>query len=112
MTFNYRKGFSSLPVAITLSILLVGIAIVEHFGYSDVHSFTSEQKLAIYRDHKKFSAIQLTPQYSEFGTPTPTSYRFSLRTGEKSSGYLVEGTIGFSTIKVERKTQSVNMCPI
>src|SRR3989344_2381347 len=28
MTFNYRKGFSSLPVAITLSILLVGIAIV------------------------------------------------------------------------------------
>ena len=81
-------------------------AILTHNGLSGLTSFSDEQKLLIYRDHKKLAAIQ----FELVGQ----KYQFQLQTGiEGQQGYYVTGTIdGSGKIKVERREANFPSCPI
>lgn len=81
-------------------------AILNHNGLSDLTAFTDEQKLLIYREHKKLAAIQ----FELVGE----KYKFQLQTGtEGQSGFMISGAIdGDGRIKVEQRDPSFPSCPI
>jgi hypothetical protein len=66
-------------------------------------------KLAVYREHKKLNAIILTPEYEGMGASGIRDYKFYLQI----EGYAIEGTIDLrGTVKVTKKEQNGNMCPL
>jgi len=80
-------------------------AILAHNGLTGLTSFTDEQKLLIYREHKKLAAISLEL--------TGDRYLFKLQTDEGiGKGFRVSGWIdGQGTVTVQDKTPSVPSCP-
>lgn len=80
-------------------------AILEHLGLQNKAEYTSEEKLQIYREHKKLLlAVQLTA--------SDDIYNFVLRVGE-DQGERIEGTITPSgQITVQEREPSFNTCPI
>jgi hypothetical protein len=79
--------------------------IIKQAGLTEQATYSDEQKLRIYREHKKLTrALTLTPEGDH--------YAFIIRTG-RNQGKLIEGTISSSgTIKVLNETNSFNTCPI
>ncbi len=80
-------------------------AILKHLGLLNKTDYTNEEKLLIYREHKRLSlAIEMTA--------SGNVYRFVLRIGE-GQGERIEGTITPSgKIKVLKREPSVNTYPI
>lgn len=81
-------------------------AILAHNGLSGQTTFTDEQKLLIYREHKKLAAIL----FELIGD----RYQFQLQTGQDGGrGFLIKGTIdGQGSIEVLERTASFAACPI
>ncbi len=80
-------------------------AILNHNGLGGLNSFTDEQKLLIYRDHKKLAAI--------FFELAGDQYQFQLRTADQQQGFNIQGLIdGAGKITVQHKDPSFATCPI
>jgi len=81
-------------------------AILEHNGLSGLTTFTDEQKLLIYREHKKLAAI-----YFEW---VGDKYQFQIQTGsEEQQGFIIKGTIdGNGSIGIQQRDPSFVTCPI
>ena len=81
-------------------------AILSHNGLSGSTTFTDDQKLLIYREHKKLSAI-----YFQL---VGDKYQFQIQTGsEGQQGSVITGTIdGNGSIKIEKQEQGFPSCPI
>jgi hypothetical protein len=81
-------------------------AILAHNGISASASYNDEQKLLIYREHKKLAAIQFTL--------APTGYQFQLRIAiNKGSGEQITGLIdGQGTTTVQQRSPTLATCPI
>ena len=80
-------------------------AILEHNGLSGTTDFTDEQKLLIYREHKKLSAISLEA--------AGDAYQFQLETADGQQGLLISGLIDSrGQITVKQKTPTLATCPI
>jgi hypothetical protein len=81
-------------------------AILSRNGLSGTTTFTDDQKLLIYREHKKLAAIyfQLVGE----------SYQFQIQTGaEGQQGSLITGTIdGNGSIEIVQQDQTFPSCPI
>jgi hypothetical protein len=80
-------------------------AILKHLGLPNKGEYTSEEKLLIYREHKKLTlAVEMTA--------SGDAYHFILRVGE-GQGERIEGTITMSgEIKVLKREPSFNTYPI
>jgi|SRR6266540_3161902 len=80
--------------------------ILTHNGLSGSTTFTDEQKLLIYREHKKLNAI-----YFE---QVNDKYQFQIQTGsEGQQGSVVTGTIdGNGSIKIQKQEPGFPTCPI
>lgn len=80
-------------------------AILKHLGLPNKTEYTNEEKLLIYREHKKLTrAVEITA--------SGDSYNFILRVGE-GQGERIEGTITPSgKIKVLKREPSFNTYPI
>ncbi len=80
--------------------------ILNRNGLSGVATFTDEQKLLIYREHKKLNAI-----YFEL---VGDKFNFQIQTGsEGQQGFLISGTIdGNGSIEVQEQNPSFPACPI
>lgn len=80
-------------------------AILQHLGLPNKDEYTDEEKLLIYREHKKLT-------YQVAVTPSGDMYQFTLRVGE-GQGERIEGTVAASgSIKVSKREPSFNTCPI
>jgi hypothetical protein len=81
-------------------------AILDYLSLGAKSSYTDEEKLLIYRQHKRLTRIiQMTAGASG-------SFTFSLRTGE-GQGLKIDGTVSATgAIKVTSSTTSFNTCPI
>jgi hypothetical protein len=80
-------------------------AILNRLGYSGIVSFTDEQKLLIYQEHKKLT-------YMVEISPSGNNYNFTLRVGE-GQGQRIRGTITpAGAIAVTTTEPSINTCPI
>jgi len=80
-------------------------AIVEQLGLPNKAEYTGEEKLQIYREHKK---LRLAVQMTALGD----AYQFILRVGE-GQGVCIEGTITPSgEMTVQKREPSFNTCPI
>jgi hypothetical protein len=80
-------------------------SILSHNGMSGMTSFTDEQKLQIYRDHKKLAAILVEALGDK--------YQFQLRTADQRQGYAIQGLIDAGgNISVQEKTPTLATCPI
>ena len=81
-------------------------AILNHNGLSGSTTFTDDQKLTIYREHKKLNAI-----YFELAGDR---YQFQIQTGlEGQQGDVVKGMIdGNGSIDVQERTPGFPSCPI
>ena len=81
-------------------------AILNHNGLAGSTTFTDEQKLLIYREHKKLNAI-----YFEL---VGGKYQFQIQTGsEGQQGSVIMGTIdGEGSIDVQKQEQGFPTCPI
>jgi hypothetical protein len=80
--------------------------ILSHNNLAGVTMFTGEQKLLIYREHKKLNAI-----YFEL---TGDKYQFQIQTGsEGQQGTFITGTIdGNGSIEVQKQEPGFPTCPI
>jgi hypothetical protein len=81
-------------------------AILAHNGLSGLATFSDEQKLLIYREHKKLAAIHFELSGDE--------YRFQLQVAKtEGEGFLVTGTIdGNGKITVLERQPGIATCPI
>lgn len=81
-------------------------AILSHNNLSGTASFTDEQKLLIYREHKKLNAV--------FFEVVGDTYRFQIQTGsEGQQGSLITGTVdGRGSIEIQNEQSSFPSCPI
>jgi hypothetical protein len=81
-------------------------AILDHNNLSNAGSVTDEQKLLIYRDHKKLSAV--------FFEVVGDRYQFQIQTGaEGQQGSFLTGTIdSHGTIEIQKQEPSFPSCPI
>jgi len=81
-------------------------AILNRNGLSGDTTFTDEQKLLIYREHKKLNAIYFEVAGDKF--------KFQIQTGsEGQQGSFITGTIdGNGSIEIQEQTQSFPTCPI
>jgi hypothetical protein len=80
-------------------------AILQHLGLPRKTEYTDEEKLLIYREHKKLT-------YQVEVIPSEGTYQFTLRVKE-GQGERIEGTVTASgNIKVLRREPSFNTCPI
>jgi hypothetical protein len=79
--------------------------ILNHLGMKGPGAFSDEQKLLIYREHKKLDSIQF-----ELAGNT---YQFQLQTADKNKqGYIIQGEIdGNGVITVEQREPSLAACP-
>jgi hypothetical protein len=80
--------------------------ILNRNGLSGITTFTDEQKLLIYREHKKLNAI-----YFEL---VGDKYKFQIQTGsEGQQGFFITGIIdGNGSIEVQEQNPSFPACPI
>jgi hypothetical protein len=80
-------------------------AILKQTGLAQQAAYSDEQKLTIYREHKKLTrALTLTPDGD--------NYTFTIRTGT-NQGKSIEGTISTAgTLTVLKESVSFNTCPI
>jgi hypothetical protein len=80
--------------------------ILDRNGLSGNTTFTDDQKLLIYREHKKLNAI--------FFELVGAQYQFQIQTGtEGQQGSLISGAIvGDGSIEVLKQEQSFPSCPI
>jgi len=80
--------------------------ILDRNGLSRLSSFTDEQKLLIYREHKKLLAINFEL--------VKNKYKFQLQTGnEGEQGFIIMGTIdGGGSIDIQQRDPSFPACPI
>jgi hypothetical protein len=81
-------------------------AILAHKGLSGLATFSDEQKLLIYREHKRLAAIHFEL--------TGDEYQFQLQVAKtEGEGSLVTGTItGNGKITILERQQSIATCPI
>jgi hypothetical protein len=81
-------------------------AILSHNNLSGTTRFSDEQKLLIYREHKKLNAL--------FFEVVGDIYRFQIQTGsEGQQGSLITGTIdGQGSIEIQNEESSFPSCPI
>ena len=81
-------------------------AILNHTGLSSLTTFTDDQKLLIYREHKRLNAI-----YFEL---VGDQFQFQIQTGsEGQQGFFITGIIdGNGSIEVQQRDQSFPTCPI
>ena len=81
-------------------------AILSHNGLAGVTTFTDEQKLMVYREHKKLNAI-----YFEL---VNDKYQFQIQTGsEGQQGSFITGTIdGNGLVEIQKQEQGFPSCPI
>ena len=81
-------------------------AILNQNGLAGITTFTDDQKLLIYREHKKLNAIY----FELFGD----KFQFQIQTGaEGQEGFIIKGTIdGNGSIDVQERTAGFPMCPI
>jgi len=81
-------------------------AILEHNAMAGITAFTDEQKLLIYREHKKLAAIQFEIAGNK--------YQFQLQISEDgNNGFRISGTIDAKgRIKEEQRDAGFTMCPI
>ena len=81
-------------------------AILNHNGLSGSTSFTDDQKLTIYREHKKLNAITFELMGDQ--------YQFQIQTGsEGQQGEVIKGTIdGNGSIDVQERDPGFPSCPI
>lgn len=81
-------------------------AILKHTGLSGQTSFTDEQKLLIYREHKRLAAIQFELAGEQ--------YRFQLQIEASSGqGFIITGLIDSrGTIAMQQQEPSFPSCPI
>lgn len=81
-------------------------AILDRNGLSGTISFTDNQKLLIYREHKKLHAIRFELSNDR--------YRFQIQIGsEGQSGSFIEGTIdGNGSIEIQQQNSAIPTCPI
>jgi hypothetical protein len=81
-------------------------AILNHNNLSSTTNFTDEQKLLIYRDHKKLNAI--------FFEVVDDKYQFQIQTGvEGQQGSFITGMIDANgSIEVQQEESSFPSCPI
>ncbi len=81
-------------------------AILNHNGLAGVTTFTDQQKLLIYREHKKLNAIH----FEAVGD----KYQFQIQTGsEGQQGSVVTGTIdGSGSVDVQKQDPVIPTCPI
>jgi hypothetical protein len=80
--------------------------ILDHLGLTGQTSYTDEQKLRIYQEHKKLNAIDFQLAGDK--------YQFQIQTGkEEQSGKIVTGMIGGGgSISVSRSDPAILSCPI
>jgi hypothetical protein len=79
-------------------------AIIQRTGVSPPYS--DEEKLEVYREHKRFQAIPLTPRTSD-------SYTYTMALGNESDGRRVSGIIFTDgTIREESSEKAFLTCPI
>lgn len=80
--------------------------ILDRNGLSGNTSFTDDQKLLIYREHKKLNAI--------FFQVVDAQYQFQIQTGtEGQQGSLISGTVdGNGSINIQNQEPSFPACPI
>jgi len=80
--------------------------ILNHNGLGGQTAFTDEQKLLIYREHKKLAAI--------FFELVGDKYQFQIQTGmEGQQGFVIKGTIdGNGSIEILQQDPSFPTCPI
>jgi hypothetical protein len=80
--------------------------ILNHNGLGGQSTFTDEQKLLIYRGHKKLAAI--------FFELVGDKYQFQIQTGmEGQQGFIIKGTIdGNGSIEILQQDPSFPTCPI
>ncbi len=81
-------------------------AILKNLGLSDQATFTDEQKLLIYREHKRLNAIVFQPVGGR--------YQFQIQTGsEGQQGTAITGTIdGSGSIQISQREAGFPSCPI
>jgi len=81
-------------------------AILSRNGLSGTSTFTDDQKLLIYREHKKLNAIRF-----ELAGDT---YQFQIQTGtEGQQGSLIAGTVdGNGSIDIRKRESGFPSCPI
>src|SRR5688572_4176825 len=81
-------------------------AILDHNNLSNAGSFTDEQKLLIYRDHKKLNVV--------FFEVVGDVYQFQIQTGtEGQEESLITGTIDANgSIDIQKQEPSFPSCPI
>ncbi|MEK7312681.1 MAG: Hint domain-containing protein [Chloroflexota bacterium] len=81
-------------------------AILAHNSLSGATNFTDEQKLIVYREHKKLNAILFNL--------SGDGYEFQLQISDnQQEGFLVQGLIDSAgRITVQQKTPTIATCPI
>ncbi len=80
-------------------------AILSHIHLAVQSTYTDEQKLLIYREHKKLAAVRFAL--------AGNSYQFQLTVGTKGQGELITGVIdGGGTIAVQQRQPTITTCPI
>lgn len=81
-------------------------AILAHNNLAGVTAFNDDQKLLIYREHKKLAAV--------FFEVTSAGYQFRIQVAKtEGNGELVSGVIdGQGAITVQKREQSIATCPI
>lgn len=81
-------------------------AILEYLGLGGQTTFTDEQKLQIYREHKRLNAIVFQPAGDK--------YQFQIQTGsEGQQGTVITGTIdGGGSIEISQREAGFPSCPI
>ena len=81
-------------------------AILNHTGLSGSTTFSDDQKLTVYREHKKLAAI--------YFTLAGDRYQFQIQTGsEGQPGDVIKGTIdGSGSIDVQERNPGFPSCPI
>ena len=81
-------------------------AILDHLGMSGQTSFTGEEKLTIYREHKRLAAVILEP--------SGPIYRYELTTEERpGSGFIMRGRIDLAGLVMEmERLATIPGCPI
>ncbi len=81
-------------------------AVLSHTGLSGLTTFTDDQKLLIYREHKKLNAVNFEP--------AGVVYQFQIQTGQEGGqGVVVKGTIdGRGSIDVQERSPGFLTCPI
>jgi len=83
-------------------------AILDHTGLGGTTNFADEQKLLVYKEHKKLAAIL----FELVGD----KYQFQLQTtqgGEEGQGFLIKGLIDSAgQIEIQERQETIATCPI